>query len=158
MKEGISRLVEDMALQKGKLKKGTADEIAEVERAEVKRVSEAEERKRSSEDRAEADRRARPPREEEERRKKAESMADKEEIKQQERERQGVAALEGVEQEQERVTSKRPPQMATYIEHVIWAERIMEAEKNRMKAEEDVKRFHHGVGVGGGWEVVEGKA
>ena len=28
----------------------------------------------------------------------------------------------------------------------------------RKKAEEDTKRVHHGVGVGGGWEVVEGKA
>ena len=55
----MRRLLEDMALIKGKLKIGTTDEIAEVERAEVKRVSEAEERKRRSQDRAEADRQAR---------------------------------------------------------------------------------------------------
>ena len=152
------RLLEDMELIKGKLKIGTADEIAEVEKAESKRVSEAEERKRRSEDRAEADRRARTQREEEERRKKAEVMAPEEELKQQERERQAAAALEQVEKEQERVISERPPDKATHIEHVTWAERITEAEKKRKKAEEVAKRVHHGVGVGGGWEVVEGKA
>ena len=66
MKGVMRRLLEDMALIKGKLKIGMADEIAEVERAEVKRVSEAEERKRRSEDRAEADRKARTQRDKEE--------------------------------------------------------------------------------------------
>ena len=94
MRGVMRRLLEDMALIKGKLKIGTADEIAEVERAEVKRVSEAEERKRRSEDRAEADRKARTQRDEEERRKRAENMAAEEEIKQQEREKQAAAALE----------------------------------------------------------------
>ena len=42
MKGVMRRLLEDMALIKRKLKIGTADEITEVERAEVKRVSEAE--------------------------------------------------------------------------------------------------------------------
>ena len=158
MKGVMRRLLEDMALVKGKLKIGTANEIAEVEKAEVKRVSEAEDWKRRSEDRAEADRRARTQREEEERRKKAESMAAEEELKQQERERQAAAALEQVEKEQERVISERPPEKATHIEHVTWAERITEAEKKRKQVEEDAKRVHHGVGVGGGWEVVEGKA
>ena len=64
MKGVMRRLLEDMVLIKGKLKIGTADEIAEVERPEVKRVSEAEERKRRSEDRAESDHRARTQREE----------------------------------------------------------------------------------------------
>ena len=54
--------------------------------------------------------------------------------------------------------SERPPEKATHIEHITWAERIIEAEKKRKKAEEDAKRVHHGVRVGGGWEVVEGKA
>ena len=53
---------------------------------------------------------------------------------------------------------ERPPEKATRIEHVTLAERIMEAEKKRQQAEEDAKRVHHGVGVGGGWAVVEGKA
>ena len=154
----MRRLLEDMALIKGKLKIGTADEIADVEKAEVKRVSEPEERKRRSEDRAEADRRARTQTEEEERRKKAETMAAEEELEHPERERQAAAALEQVEQEQERVISNRPPEKATHIEHVRCAARIMEAEKKRKKAEEDAKRVHHGVGVGGGWELVEGKA
>ena len=30
--------------------------------------------------------------------------------------------------------------------------------KRRKKAEENTTRVHHGVGVGGAWEVVEGKA
>ena len=64
MKGVMRRLLEDMVLIKGKLKIGTADEIVEVERPEVKRVSEAEERKRRSEDRAESDHRARTQREE----------------------------------------------------------------------------------------------
>ena len=85
-------------------------------------------------------------------------MAAEEELKQQERERQATAALEQVEKEQERVKSERPPEKATHIEYVTWAERITEAEKKRKQAEEDAKRVHHGVGVGGGWEVVEGKA
>ena len=48
-----------MALIKGKFKIGMTNGIAEVEKAEVKRVYEAEERKRRSEDRGEADSRAR---------------------------------------------------------------------------------------------------
>ena len=132
------------------MKIGTADEIAEVERAEVMSVSEAEKRNRRSEDRAEADRRGRTQREEDERRKKAHTMAAEEEIKQQERERQAAAALEQVKKEQERVISEIPPEKATYIEQVSWAERITEAKKKRKKAEEDAKRVHHGVGVGGG--------
>ena len=54
--------------------------------------------------------------------------------------------------------SARLPEKATHIEHVMWAERITEAEKKRKKAEEDEKRVYFGVGVRGGWEVVEGKA
>ena len=92
------RQSEYMALIKGKSKIGRADEFAEVERAEVKRVSEAEERKRRFEDRAEADRRARAQREEEDKRKKVETKEAEEEVKQQKRERQAVAALEQVEQ------------------------------------------------------------
>ena len=136
IKEVMRRLLKDMALMKGKLKIGTADEIAEVDKAEVKRVSEAEERGRRSKDRAEADRRARTQREDEERRKKAESMAAEKEIKQQERERQAAAALEQVEKEQDRVISEKPPAKAMHIEHVTCAERITEAEKKRKKAEE----------------------
>ena len=82
MRGVMRRLLENIALIKGKLKIEIADGIAEVERAEVKRVSEAEERNGRSEDRAEADRRARNQREEEQRRKKAESMAAEEETKQ----------------------------------------------------------------------------
>ena len=33
----------------------------------------------------------------------------------------------------------------------------MDAEKKRKKGEENAKTVHHGVGVGGGWKVVEGK-
>ena len=55
-----------------------------------------------------------------------------------------------MEKEQERVISERPPEKATHIEHITWAERIIEAEKKRKKAEEDAKRVHHGVGVGEG--------
>ena len=33
----------------------------------------------------------------------------------------------------------------------------MEAEKKRKKPEEDAKRVRHGVGIGDGWEVLEGK-
>ena len=75
-----SRL-KDMALIRRELKIGRADEIAEVERAEVKVVFEAEERKRQSEDRAEVDCRARAQRDEEERRTKEESMTAEEELK-----------------------------------------------------------------------------
>ena len=34
---------------------------------------------------------------------------------------------------------------------------LMEAEKKRKKPEEDAKRVRHGVGIGDGWEVLEGK-
>ena len=158
IKNVIRRLLSDMALIKGKLKIGMTDEIAVAEKAEAKRISEAEERRRRSEDKGEADRRARSQREEEEKQKKAERMAAEEEAKQKEREEQAAAALEQVRKEQERVISERPPEKATHIEHITWAERITEAEKKRKQAEEDPKRVHHGVGVGGGWEVVEGKA
>ena len=140
------------------MKRGKADKIAEVEKVEVKRISESEDRKRRSENRVEADQRARAQTEKEERKKKAKSMAAEEEIKQQERERQAAAAPEQEEKKQEKVISGRPPEKATDIEYVTWAERITEAEKKRKKAKEDAKRVHYGVGVGGGWEVVVGKA
>ena len=85
-------------------------------------------------------------------------MACEEELKQQERERQAAATLEQVEKEQERVISERPLEKATHIEHVMWAERITEAERKRKKVEEDAKRVQQGVGVRGGLEVVEEKA
>ena len=62
-----------------------------------------------------------------------------------------------MEKEQERVISERPTGKATHIEHVTWAKRNIEAEKKRKKAEENAKRVHYGVRVGGGWEGVEGK-
>ena len=54
-----------------------------------------------------------------------------------------------MEKEQERVISERPPEKATHIEHIIWAERITEAKKKRKKTEKDAKRVHHIVRGGG---------
>ena len=63
MRGVMRRPLEDMVLIKGKLKIGRADKIAELERAEVNRVSEVEERKRRFEDRAKTDCKARTQRE-----------------------------------------------------------------------------------------------
>ena len=54
--------------------------------------------------------------------------------------------------------AERPPEKAIHIEHVTWVERITEAEKKMKEAKEEARRVHYGVGVAGGWEVVEGKA
>ena len=82
IREVMRKKLKDMALIKGKLKIGMGDEIAEVERAEVKRVSEAEERKKRSKDRARAHHKARTQRKEKERRRKTETMSAEEELKQ----------------------------------------------------------------------------
>ena len=60
--------------------------------------------------------------------------------------------------EEERLVKEKPAENATPVEVKTWVGVLAEAEEKRKQAEEEVRKAYHGVGIGSGWEVNEGKA
>ena len=158
MRNMMVRMMEDMNLIKGKLGIGTVEEIAKAKRVEADKKKEAEERKKKTEDKNEVERKAKAQKEEEKRRKNAEELAAAEEEKQRKEKEQARAKVEQLQQEEERLVKERPTEDATPVEVKTWADVLAEAGKKKEAAEGEAKKAYHGVGIGSGWEVEEGKA
>ena len=125
---------------------------------EAEKKKEAEDRKRKTEDKNEAEQKAKAQKEEEKRRKNTEELAAAEEERQRKGEKQARAKVEQLKQEEERMLQERPAEDTTAVEMRRWADMLAETGKKREMAEEKVGKAYHGVGIGSGWEVNEGKA
>ena len=58
----------------------------------------------------------------------------------------------------ERILKEQPAGDATPVEVMTWAGVLAEAGKKREAVEEEVGKAYHGIRIGSGWEVNEGKA